>query len=313
MRNDTAGWVFVIGSRSAPRWRVSAPDTTVADVDEFSRFVREQSEYLERQRVSSEQHAGRDVADAESERVIASQVGPNRYRFSVDGIPVAELWWDDTSLNPDYEDQRRSEKTGWVLESLEHRPFLFTSHFRDATIAGTVGVDSFEPYDQATVVRVVAGQLARNIRERRNTDEDEARASGLIDLLGPQPCDPFGEVWEDAVEALAELGRRALRPLTRALDHSDPSTRAGAAAALGRIGLQQSVRPLASVLADPDIGVRVYAARALGEIGGADALGELVAFEEVERARVRAGEVPDAVNAAVDALIALGYYEGYAE
>jgi len=72
-----------------------------------------------------------------------------------------------------------------------------------------------------------------------------------------------------AARALGELGdRRAVQPLSRALEDLSYTVRQGAAYALGRLADADSVDPLAAALEDSIAVVRLAAARALGRVGG---------------------------------------------
>jgi len=88
------------------------------------------------------------------------------------------------------------------------------------------------------------------------------------------------EVHEAAVQALIEIGAKAIEPLIEALRSPDANTRAGAASALGGIETRKAVGPLIAALEEKDefirgyegyamirTGVHCYVALALGEIG----------------------------------------------
>jgi HEAT repeat protein len=91
------------------------------------------------------------------------------------------------------------------------------------------------------------------------------------------------ETIRDAVAAvktdreLAErLGKRAIRPLIRALEDDNVEVRARAAEALGTLADPRVVEPLIEALAGPSELVRERAAKALGAVGDARAVEPLI-------------------------------------
>src|SRR5438270_37283 len=99
---------------------------------------------------------------------------------------------------------------------------------------------------------------------------------GIVRLLA------IRETGRDAVAAVktdldmaVRLGRRALRPLVRALRDPNAEVRARAAEALGTLGYARAVGPLIAALRGPSELVRERAAKALGALGDRRAAGPL--------------------------------------
>jgi HEAT repeat protein len=126
----------------------------------------------------------------------------------------------------------------------------------------------------------------------------------------PATDDAYAAVPEAALGALVSIGHDAVFALMKTLDRADPWHRAGAAEALGLISSREAVPALIRAVDDDDVGVCVAVAEALGRIGGHRAQAALVQLERAERDRIAAGGPADVANAAVDALVLTGYYEG---
>ncbi len=117
------------------------------------------------------------------------------------------------------------------------------------------------------VVRMHAAKALGRIRD--------ARAVGaLLPLLQ----DKVKAVREDAVAALALIGREAIAPLVATLGHAEWLVRLHAVEALGKLRAVEAVDPLLHLtFNDPDAAVREDAVRALGEIGEPRAVDFLLA------------------------------------
>ena len=108
-------------------------------------------------------------------------------------------------------------------------------------------------------------------------DEDSkvrsAAADSLQSIGEPQWTDCIsgrGEIADDFDRIAATGNHRILKPLAKALEHSNKDVRQAAVAGLGRLGTtgdNRSVDPLIGALADEDGTVREAAATALGDIG----------------------------------------------
>lgn len=131
-------------------------------------------------------------------------------------------------------------------------------------------------------------EKARAIRLLPPTED--ARAIGaLVASLETNDKD----VREAAIAKLgATPGTEVVRQLTLALASKDDGTRAGAAAALGRIGenampaspaWQQALSALTQMPLDRDTGVRIAAARALGSFGDPTALNAILQYSKDSR------------------------------
>jgi hypothetical protein len=78
------------------------------------------------------------------------------------------------------------------------------------------------------------------------------------------------------LDMAVRLGRRAVRPLVRALGDDNAEVRGRAAEALGALGNDRGVEPLLEAMRDPSELVRERAAKALGALGDRRAVGPLV-------------------------------------
>jgi HEAT repeat protein len=87
-----------------------------------------------------------------------------------------------------------------------------------------------------------------------------------IDPLIGSLADPEEQVKKQAIAALAAIGKPAVEPLTLALQNSDNATRAGAAAALGMIGEENSAAELISSFKSGDHAVRLASVGSLVRI-----------------------------------------------
>ena len=116
--------------------------------------------------------------------------------------------------------------------------------------------------------------------------ETRDRVDRLIQELGS-----FGAgVQRNAIEALVEMGRPAVKPLIAALKDRYSQRRQGAAVALGEIGDPRAVEPLITIaLGDEDEEVRWAAAGALGRIKDPRAVEPLIAALRDEDRRIREG------------------------
>lgn len=134
----------------------------------------------------------------------------------------------------------------------------------------------------------------------------------LIEALEPLGDDDYAEVHDEAVKSLARLclatDGEVERALVKTLEDQRNWVRIGAMEALGRSGSRYAVDRITPFLKSESLEDRIFAAEALGSIGGERAVQALVAFESAERARVRDGVPPDALNAAVDGLVRQGHY-----
>jgi HEAT repeat protein len=79
-----------------------------------------------------------------------------------------------------------------------------------------------------------------------------------------------------AADALAQIGKPSVEPLTDALKHESPIGRRNAALALGKIGDDRGVNSLIHALKDSDLIVRRNAVQALGEIRDTSAVEPLI-------------------------------------
>lgn len=103
--------------------------------------------------------------------------------------------------------------------------------------------------------------------------EEAARARRLVARLGSS--DP--DVRESSLDALRDLGERAVPFLVEGLRDASPAVRAGCARALGLAGSADAVGPLVALLAgEESSGVRLAAAGALGALGSLESLPALV-------------------------------------
>ncbi len=148
--------------------------------------------------------------------------------------------------------------------------------------------------------------------EGRGGDARRAAAESLGKLKAPRAIEPLIAVFDDvqwkAHAAVTAMGRAALGPLKKTLEHEDPKLRIGAVKALGAMKTPEAIdlvmaaigdknhdvrrtvvwvlkeskdpraaRTLEVALDDKDPYVRSWAARALGEVGDAESVEPLIA------------------------------------
>jgi len=100
-----------------------------------------------------------------------------------------------------------------------------------------------------------------------------------MDQIDPLIRDFKGETWgarEEAIEALARIGKPAVEPLIAALNDDVPAIRTGAAESLGKIKDDRATEPLIQALKDETWGVREKAAESLGKIKDSRAVEPLI-------------------------------------
>lgn len=102
-------------------------------------------------------------------------------------------------------------------------------------------------------------------------EDSEARVQQLAAILARPASNEKAKL--SAVAALARLGdRRAVRPLSAALDDSSPAVRSLAAAALGKLGQKSALPALRQASSDPDEKVRTRVSEAIASITRANGL-----------------------------------------
>jgi HEAT repeat protein len=126
--------------------------------------------------------------------------------------------------------------------------------------------------------RTLLARLAPEL-EALLTANDEGtprHAAFLLSRLGPEAAPRLLDAFrqdksriDPIAEALAQIGRPAVEPLTRAVKDPDPRVRRGAALALGRIrpSAPGAARTLTAGLSDPDRDVRASFLAAIGFLG----------------------------------------------
>ncbi len=166
--------------------------------------------------------------------------------------------------------------------------------------------------DEDPEIRVQAARALGELADRRAVEpliaaledrDTEAAAARALSRIGAPAVEPLVRVMREkgkgtrAGDSLRGItDPLAVEPLVVALGDSDPSIRADAACALGKIGDPSAVEPLLGALQDPHRLVADWSAEALGRIGDARAVPPLVVAEGGRRPR-----------AAADALDALGW------
>ncbi len=160
----------------------------------------------------------------------------------------------------------------------------------DAGLAGIPGLVAALASDDA----VVRWRAARALGRTGPLAAEAARRLGT--LVAHDPDRGVRIVAADALGAIGEDARAAIRGLAEALEDRDPDLRSSAALALGHVGAGEpaAVSALVARLRDPDADVRASAAAALRDIGpeAREATPALVAALDDARPLVRrlAGE-----------------------
>jgi HEAT repeat protein len=100
--------------------------------------------------------------------------------------------------------------------------------------------------------------------------------ASAVDAFMESLRDKDYKVRQSATDALARIGKPAVKPLLAALADSDWKLRREAADALGKLGDPRAVEPLILALRDEDFSVKTAAAYALGLIGDPRAIDPLI-------------------------------------
>ncbi len=152
-------------------------------------------------------------------------------------------------------------------------------------------------------IEALVGALVRPDRELRLSAAQALRSAGWVpEGPGPRTLHAalhgrFDEIGT-AAPGDAVFGGATIEMLKAALSDKNPATRAGAAAALGRMGDQAAAAALGSVLGDPDPAVREAAAASLAQLGPPAFDAILPGLEDrSQTTRAAAGRVLQALDA----------------
>lgn len=135
---------------------------------------------------------------------------------------------------------------------------------RDAIASGPFLVEQLVPFLDDESWRVRRAAIERVSRAPLEPDQLAVLAGLLVHGAGPR-------LRNAAAEALALIGRPAVKEVAATLQHGDAHARKFAADVLGEMAVLEGVEPLVAAVGDVDANVRAAAAEALGKLGGARA------------------------------------------
>ncbi len=138
----------------------------------------------------------------------------------------------------------------------------------------TAAVGALARIGRGSATEALVGALVRPDRELRLAAAQALRSAGWVpEEPGPRTLHAalhgrFDEIGKDAAGD-GVFGNATVEMLKVALSDKNPAARAGAAAALGRLGDEGAAPALGSLLGDPDPGTREAAVAALAQLGPA--------------------------------------------